>query len=634
VFDPFLKRPRGESVLERALAPLLTEVATRPVEQRLDLVTAGGRPVGPNGRSVLFELGPGWSHGSAPADPQAAAAELARPAREATEAPSPADQAVALRAQRIEARMVAGAQQLASAREAQVALARAAAQRARAVAAFAATRPSSLDRPDDEIGAAAAATRAARPAVLTAVSEWAVDELAVALSMTGSAAGRLLAESLRLDQQLPATLAALEEGRICWEHAQVMTEVVACLPDAVRPEAEARLLGRVAGRTPSQLRAAARRVAARLDAAGVAQRMAQAIRDRRVSVYPGTDGMATLATVLPVPVARAVESALEQYAEQACVDGDERGKAQRMADCLVDLVVRPGDHGLAPVQANLTMVAPVGTLLGGNEPGEINGDLIPAEMVRQLAITLGLIPADDPAAPEPVCHANEPADGAAGEPAVGSTTGTGTSEKTAADSRRPADGRLADPGTDRSAAEAPSATAAARSGLADLLRIGRWARTALGHRPRIAIIDDLRGQLLALTDSAGLRGGRPLGPPPGASGYRPGRALDRFVRARDRRCRFPGCRAPAARCDLDHTVPWPRGSTTAANLCCLCRHHHRLSHQAPGWQLRGLVDGGLEWTTPTGQVLTTHPPAYGTDDAGFGTDQPTEHAAAEDPPPF
>jgi hypothetical protein len=86
------------------------------------------------------------------------------------------------------------------------------------------------------------------------------------------------------------------------------------------------------------------------------------------------------------------------------------------------------------------------------------------------------------------------------------------------------------------------------------------------------------------------------------------------VRARDRRCRFPGCRAAALRCDLDHNTPWPAGATSETNLCCLCRHHHRLSHQAPGWSMHRLPDGGLQWTTPGGHILTTHPPRYGTDD--------------------
>jgi hypothetical protein len=71
------------------------------------------------------------------------------------------------------------------------------------------------------------------------------------------------------------------------------------------------------------------------------------------------------------------------------------------------------------------------------------------------------------------------------------------------------------------------------------------------------------------------------------------------------------------------------------NLCCLCRHHHRLSHQAPGWGLRGLADGGLEWTTPTGQVLVTRPPRFGADDdlrpATAARDAPPP---VDDPPPF
>jgi hypothetical protein len=159
-----------------------------------------------------------------------------------------------------------------------------------------------------------------------------------------------------------------------------------------------------------------------------------------------------------------------------------------------------------------------------------------------------------------------------------------------------------------------SRVAAARAALADLLRVRRLAGTALEHRPSIALVDGLSGQLAALTDATGLRRGQALGPPPRSPGYRPGEELDRFVRQRDRRCRFPGCRARPTRCDLDHTIPWPQGPTSVSNLCCLCRHHHRLSHQAPGWRLRGLRDGGLEWTTPGGEVVTTRPPRFGADD--------------------
>jgi hypothetical protein len=153
----------------------------------------------------------------------------------------------------------------------------------------------------------------------------------------------------------------------------------------------------------------------------------------------------------------------------------------------------------------------------------------------------------------------------------------------------------------------------------------------LAHRPEIALADELTGQLLALTDTTGLRAGRALGPPPESPGYRPDALLDRFVRLRDRRCRFPGCRARPVRCDLDHTMPWPWGPTSAGNLCCLCRHHHRLSHQAPGWRLRRLDYGGLQWTTPTGQVLVTHPPRHGGDD---GLHPPPKAATPPSDPPF
>ena len=38
-------------------------------------------------------------------------------------------------------------------------------------------------------------------------------------------------------------------------------------------------------------------------------------------------------------------------------------------------------------------------------------------------------------------------------------------------------------------------------------------------------------------------------------------------------------------------MPHPHGPTAHDNLACLCEHHHRLSHQAPGWRLHRDADG-------------------------------------------
>lgn len=92
----------------------------------------------------------------------------------------------------------------------------------------------------------------------------------------------------------------------------------------------------------------------------------------------------------------------------------------------------------------------------------------------------------------------------------------------------------------------------------------------------------------------------------GRTSYRPPAALGRHVFARDGTCRFPGCRQPARRCDLDHVRPWPAGPTAAANLIALCRHHHRLKHTGR-WQVAATDSSVVTWTAPTGHAYTTHP---------------------------
>lgn len=81
--------------------------------------------------------------------------------------------------------------------------------------------------------------------------------------------------------------------------------------------------------------------------------------------------------------------------------------------------------------------------------------------------------------------------------------------------------------------------------------------------------------------------------------YRPSGRLRRLVNARDRTCRWPGCRRPAARSEADHTRAWEEGGATcASNLAILCKGHHTLKH-ASAWTVRHLGGGSLEFTSPT-----------------------------------
>ncbi|MBB3086610.1 HNH endonuclease signature motif containing protein [Geodermatophilus sabuli] len=108
-----------------------------------------------------------------------------------------------------------------------------------------------------------------------------------------------------------------------------------------------------------------------------------------------------------------------------------------------------------------------------------------------------------------------------------------------------------------------------------------------------------------LADGPGLR------PPPPTSRYRPTATQRRFVRARDRRCRWPGCRRPPARHDLDHATPHADGGpTTCWNLCCLCRTHHRITTFAPGWAFHLFPDGRLLVRTPSGTTRISTPPGW------------------------
>ncbi|WP_197373459.1 HNH endonuclease signature motif containing protein [Mycolicibacterium baixiangningiae] len=88
--------------------------------------------------------------------------------------------------------------------------------------------------------------------------------------------------------------------------------------------------------------------------------------------------------------------------------------------------------------------------------------------------------------------------------------------------------------------------------------------------------------LPAFLDRAKIRQLTHPGDAPPEPRYIPSTALQDFVRCRDLTCRFPGCDKPAYLTDIDHTVPYPAGPTSASNLKCLCRKHCRQAELRSG----------------------------------------------------
>ena len=110
-------------------------------------------------------------------------------------------------------------------------------------------------------------------------------------------------------------------------------------------------------------------------------------------------------------------------------------------------------------------------------------------------------------------------------------------------------------------------------------------------------------------------------------------AIDRFLRARDRHCRWPGCTVPAIRAEVDHTRDHALGGAThVANLAHLCQRHHT-QKQFTRWRVDQLPGGLLRWTSPTGRTYTDEPLPY-SPAVRFLPDDPPPPEPDDSPPPF
>jgi len=236
-------------------------------------------------------------------------------------------------------------------------------------------------------------------------------EVACALRVSESAALALVEESRSLVHELPATLQALREGSLGYEHARAIVDEARDLPASAHASFEAQLVPEAAERTAAGLRQKARRLRETLHPESIEQRHAAARGRRDVRLEPARDGMAWLSAYLPAEHAIAAHDRLTRIAQGlAPLDSStpcthdhtasrpvepcgcpRRTLAQRRADAFVDLLI-DGEvdetqlgHG---VRASVLVTVPVLTLLGHEAPvpPTLEGyGPISAETARRLA---------------------------------------------------------------------------------------------------------------------------------------------------------------------------------------------------------------------------------------------------------
>ncbi|MGH3999320.1 MAG: DUF222 domain-containing protein, partial [Pseudonocardiaceae bacterium] len=169
----------------------------------------------------------------------------------------------------------------------------------------------------------------------------AVAEVGLMLTASARTAACRVGDAWSLCTRLPATLAALESGRITLVKARILDAETLNLSEDHIAAVEERVLAKAPKQTPGQLRAAIRRAVLVADPTAARKRAERTRRERGVQLWPEPDGMATLSAYLPAADAVGVFAVLDEHARHAGVPGDERGMDARRADALVDLVLTP-----------------------------------------------------------------------------------------------------------------------------------------------------------------------------------------------------------------------------------------------------------------------------------------------------
>ncbi|WP_426320314.1 DUF222 domain-containing protein [Microbacterium sp. E-13] len=429
-------------------------------------------------------------------------------------------------------------------------------------------------------------------------------ELGAAMRLSDRTVQARMSAASTLREGFEATFAALSQGRIDLGHATAIVDAGAVIGDLLMREQYERIVLEAARfETPHRLRAIARVVAARIDPELAEELRRRAAGARRIRVIDLEDGMARLLAELPAVLAHAIYDRLTRMAEA------ERD-AERAAEVTAAAQMTAAEITAADAIAATTSATggadakPAAALTSATDTAdaELAAAATDTAVTADTADTAAEPPDDAEPSPAdaPDAVTDLPADLAQCRPPV--TTGPHNDERSLDELRADLFADLILTGTPAGHGQ-EGALAAIRAEVQITIPVltaaGKGDEPALlaGYGP----IDRETACVLA----AGATGWDRVmyhphsGLPLAVDRYRPNAALRRFLRARDQRCRFPGCPRRPSRSDIDHTIDRAIGGHTADdNLAHLCRRHHTLKH-ATAWRVRQLGGGALEWISPT-----------------------------------
>lgn len=404
-------------------------------------------------------------------------------------------------------------------------------------------------------------------------------EIAAALRLSDRTVQRRMGEASTTVTDYPDVLASWERGSIDAAHVTAILDGGTGIDPDLRPIYETHVLAAAETETAGRMKSIARIIAARVDPESAARRQAAATADRHIRVIDLPDDMARLIADLPATLTYAIYDRLTRMATDVPSVPDAASPDTSLAD--------------------------------GSEPDVQTDPSLDAQPTKRACNRDDVPPRDEPRDENVVRLTTGPSGDARGDEHHPTTTAEHPIDTRTMDQKRAdllADLLLAGtPVAHGAGLDAIRGEVAITVPVLTLAGVGSQPALLAGYGPIDAetarrLTADAPGWDRVMTDPY-------TGAVLGVDRYRKNKDLERFLRARDERCRCPGCVRLARGSDVDHTMDAARGGPTEhTNLAHLCRRHHTLKHET-AWRVKQLPGGILEWTGPSGRTYRDRPPA-------------------------